>query len=51
MCKDNSFIWFLLLIVIFFNCNRINSSTPLSFDNFFMLNSSTPFFSGTGALL
>lgn len=46
MCKDNSCIWFALLIAIFFNCRplRDNSSTPLNVDTFFELDSSTPIF-------
>jgi hypothetical protein len=43
MCKDNSCIWLILLIVIFFNCkNQDNSSTPLNFDTFFGVESSSP---------
>lgn len=44
MCKDNSCIWLILLILIFFNCNpEGNSSTPLNFNTFFELESSSPF--------
>lgn len=43
MCKDNSCIWLVLLIAIFFNCNKVDkSSTPLNVDTFFELDSSTP---------
>mgnify|MGYP004516728115 CR=1 FL=1 len=46
MCKDNSCIWFALLIAILFNCKstRGNSSTPLNVDTFFELDSSSPIF-------
>ncbi len=48
MCKDNSIIWFILLILIFFNCRGNSSSNPLNFNQFFELESSTPFYPGTG---
>ncbi len=46
MCNDNSCIWLVLLLAIFFNCNsfRDNSSTPLNVDTFFELDSSSPIF-------
>lgn len=50
MCQDNSIIWFLLLVLIFFRCNKDNGSRPLSFDTFFKLESSAPFYPGTGVL-
>lgn len=44
MCKDNTFLWFILLIIIFISCcNLGRTSTPLNFDTFFELESSSPF--------
>lgn len=41
MCKDNSCIWLILLILIFFDCNSNgNSASPLNFDTFFDVSSS-----------
>jgi hypothetical protein len=50
VCRDNSIIWFLLLILIFFRCNRVSGSRPLNFDTFFKLDSSAPFYPGIGVL-
>lgn len=44
MCKDNTFLWLILLIIILIGCNTLGkSSTPLNFDTFFELESSSPF--------
>lgn len=46
MCKDNSYIWFALLVAILFNSKQLkdNLTTPLNVNTFFELDSSTPIF-------
>lgn len=44
MCKDNTLLWLILLIVILIACSTLGkTSTPLNFDTFFELESSSPF--------
>lgn len=42
MCSNNTCLWTVILIYIFFNCKRGLTSTPLNFSNFFELDSSDP---------
>lgn len=43
MRKDNTCIWFIIIIIaMFFIFKQDRSSTPLNFDTFFGLGSSTP---------
>lgn len=45
-CTNNSIIWTVLLLLIFFNCKKVNDSSYMNFDDFFKVSNVDPLLSG-----
>jgi len=45
-CANNSIIWTVLLLLIFFRCNKVQDSSTLNFDDFFKVSNTDNILNG-----
>lgn len=45
-CCNNSIIWTVLLLLIFFRCNKVGDSSNMNFDDFFKVSNTDTILNG-----